>query len=454
MKNAVYSICFGSCTVIFLAILGLLIVSPHDWTHYQVKYSFDLIELIIQAITILYTIKVFRKINTADRGLFLWLFLSTLALFVNQTSYHIMMLASKHGHPLGLWARFLLFYLPYLTWLLTLMVFVGKALFSYVLKHSTFFILFTLLATANLVLILLFFYSHNAYLSAFLGVVAALNFSPIYSDVVFLFNFSSLCELVLLELTLLCMMCAKDLGMQSFLTGVACILSSAFLFNYSCVGNADPMVSNYAVMLWFLALIFMLFGILLLDKHQSFSIKNHFNRINAIRSRLVLWTFGVAVGSFLGFFVILHTFSMIDNDLFGGLSFFVSAYAVVVVLLSIWMGKRLETPFKTLTHNIEVLMHKNDKTQLNQHASTIDEFIFLQNFIVNAFEFRDEKDRVKKKFGEMCAAVAHDVDAPTEALLGLADESKTISETDRLALRRASQEIKDIANGILDQYKQ
>ncbi|MCX7122732.1 MAG: hypothetical protein NTV32_03550 [Gammaproteobacteria bacterium] len=423
MKNAVYPICFGTCTVIFLAILGLLVVSPHDWTHYQVKYSFDLIELIIQAITIVYTIKVFRKIDTADRGLFIWLLLSTLALFVNQTSYHIMMLASKHGHPLGLWARFLLFYLPYLTWLLTLMVFVGKSLFSYVLKHSTFFILFTLLATANLVLILLFFYSHNA-------------------------------ELVLLELTLLCMMCAKDLGMQFFLTGVACILSSAFLFNYSYVGNADPMVSNYAVMLWFLALIFMLFGILLLDKHQSFSIKNHFNRINAIRSRLVLWTFGVAVGSFLGFFVILHTFSMIDNDLFGGLSFFVSAYAVVVVLLSIWMGKRLETPFKTLTHNIEVLMHKNDKTQLNQHASTIDEFIFLQNFIVNAFEFRDEKDRVKKKFGEMCAAVAHDVDAPTEALLGLADESKTISETDRLALRRASQEIKDIANGILDQYKQ
>ena len=75
-----------------------------------------------------------------------------------------------------------------------------------------------------------------------------------------------------------------------------------------------------------------------------------------IQSRIALWTFCISSLGFLSFFVIAYALSIVDKSIFVALPLFVMMYSVIAVVLSIFIGKNFEAPFKNIEHNIEVLM--------------------------------------------------------------------------------------------------
>ncbi|MFC3908064.1 hypothetical protein ACFORL_03090 [Legionella dresdenensis] len=112
---------------------------------------------------------------------------------------------------------------------------------------------------------------------------------------------------------------------------------------------------------------------------------------------MALWSVGTSLSSFLLFFLMAYLFSAIDKQLLLGLPIFILFYSIIVVVFSVIMGKRFEAPFKQIAANIEHLMLQNDKSKVDDNFST-QEFVFLQQFIFNAFEIKEKKEQAKQEF--------------------------------------------------------
>ena len=173
-----------------------------------------------------------------------------------------------------------------------------------------------------------------------------------------------------------------------------------------------------------------------------------FSRTNTIKNRLAFWSFGTSILSFLLFFIMAYVFSAINTELFLGLPIFVMLYSVIVVIFSIYMGKRFESPFKKLTANIEYLMRNNDKSKIDNNFST-QEFIFLQKFIINAFDVKEKKDLAQQATIDLITQVAHDIRSPLAAINTVLSDVTSVAESKRIMLRNASKGINDLANLLL-----
>ena len=154
----------------------------------------------------------------------------------------------------------------------------------------------------------------------------------------------------------------------------------------------------------------------------------------------------------LPIFVVAYFFSSFSKDIFLVLPLFLMLYSVLIVIVSLYVGKNFELPFKKIASNIEALMLNIDKEKIDSHFR-LEEFIFLQKFITDAHILKEERDGAKKRLHELTAQAAHDIKSPTTALLVLSQQCTEIAEEDRIALREAAHTIQDIANNLLNQYQ-
>jgi signal transduction histidine kinase/FixJ family two-component response regulator len=254
-------------------------------------------------------------------------------------------------------------------------------------------------------------------------------------------------EFIIFELALLSLIYSENRGYSLSLIGFITLISGDFFVNYSFLSQTSSLL-NYGELLWFLGLLFILFSIFLLHENKDYSMKEWFSRTNTIKNRLAFWSFGTSILSFLLFFIMAYIFSAINTQLFLGLPIFVMMYSVIVVMGSIYMGRRFESPFKKLTANVEALMLKNDKSTLDDNFST-QEFIFLQRFIVNAFEVKEQKELAQQALLNLTAQVAHDIRSPLAAINTVVSNVTSIPENKRIMIRNAANRINDIANNLL-----
>jgi signal transduction histidine kinase len=193
-----------------------------------------------------------------------------------------------------------------------------------------------------------------------------------------------------------------------------------------------------------------MFFVLSIRNDASLFIATWFRKSNMIKSKLVFWSFGISLSSFLLFVSIVHAFSIVDKQLFLWLPPFFMGYSVVVVVLSIYMGSFFEAPFRKITSNIDALKAENNKAKLDNDFS-IAEFIDLQQYIVDTMELREEKNRIKKQLGEVAQQTAHDIRSPLAALTMTLDVvSDELPENIRLMMRNSVNRIRDIANNLVD----
>ncbi|WP_115176589.1 sensor histidine kinase [Legionella feeleii] len=258
-------------------------------------------------------------------------------------------------------------------------------------------------------------------------------------------------ELIIFDFSLLCLVYSENSGLSLLLFGLIALISGDIFVNYSFLSQTTSML-KYGELLWFLGLLLILFGLSFINKNKKHTIKEWFSQTNTIKNRLAFWTFSSSILSFLLFIFVAYFFSAVSKEMLLGLPFFAMMYSVVVVIFSIYVGKRFELPFKKLTANIEALMLRNDKSKIDENFST-QEFIFLQKFIIDAFELQEKHTKDQKDMLNQIVQAAHDIRSPLAAITTATSDVSSVPESKRIMIRNAAKRINDIANNLLFRSK-
>ncbi len=394
-------------------------------------------EFFVHFLIMIPTLKIYRRATPQDRKILLWFLVTNLGLFINDFTFYIMVYLQNTLLTNTAFMVFIVDFVPLLIWIVAGLIFLAQMLLQGILQSKNFIKLLVFFTAINLIIIYLFLSSID------------------YAFPIFTWQSMSQIILVCMQLLIfdgiiLCLIYCESKGLFYFLVGLTILISGNLFVVYS-VSSQTSNLLVYGELLWFLGLLFMMFGCWMIYVARVYRVKDWFRRSDSIKSRLVFWSFGTSITSFLLFFMMAYFFAIIDKKVLSGLPFFIMIYSIIVIAFAVFMGKTFEAPFKKIECNIRALMFDDDKAKVNTTFST-EEFRFLQNFILEAYEHKEGKDRVKKHLGEITAQVAHDIRSPTAALLVLSQTCTDIPEEDRIALREAAHTIQDIANNVLNQY--
>jgi len=384
----------------------------------------------------LFTIlKIFTRISRDQHKTLFWLFLINIGLFLNDLAFYWVIYLPKN-YTLDLsFSSFVIDIIPYSLWNVSVLIFLTtliKNIFS--LKNFT--TIFSFLLLINLLIILIFFNS----ISAIFNYLSWQNISQITS---------SLIELIIYDLSIMCLIYSENKGLSLIVTGLIVLVSGDFIISYSFLAQSNS-IASYGELFWLLGLLCVFLGMLEFQS-QSWVIKKLFRSPNSIKGNLALWAFGISMVNILPFFGLAYLFAPLSKSVFIVLPPFFMLTSVLVVTLSLFAARHFEAPFKKIADNIESLMLDNDKNVFNKNF-VIEEFIFLQDFILKVFDIKKEREKAKKALTLLTAQVAHDIRSPLAALNTCLNILSNISEKQRILMKNALNRINDIANNLLHQY--
>ncbi len=425
--------------LLFIFWLGLFFLQISHWMTFDKISNFAAkVEFFVHVFTLLVIFTQYKKTNLEDRTILKWFVLANVCLFLNDLTFYLAVYFPNNYILSASLFTLVLGYVPYLIWISSISVFLAKILIRDIFSLVNFFKAIPFFILTNFLIVFLFFSS----------VHYAFNFLS-WESISHVISFMG--EFFIFDVALLCLIYSENTGISFSLFGFITLISGDFFVNYSFLSQTSHLLS-YGELLWLLGLIFIFFGAVLIHQNKSYAIRDWFSRTNTIKNRLAFWSFGTTMFSFLLFFSIAYFFSVINKELLLGLPLFVMMYSVIVALLSIFMGRRFESPFKLLTANVEALMLHNDKSKINDNFST-QEFIFLQRFIVDAFEVKEQKDLAQQALLNLTAQVAHDIRSPLAAINTAISDVASVPENKRTMIRNAARRINDIANNLLSQSK-
>lgn len=389
---------------------------------------------IIDIAIVLGAFLLYRKIEHTDKKVISYLLFASGFLFVCDSSFFTAVYIGK----LSKVSAIDILAVPFLLWLIFLIVFFSQLIRARLLKISHFLILFFLCFLKDIAIIALYFSSSAWALSSF-------SFQGFYEVS------SATLVLLLFDLVLLCLIYSNTRSIQYFLAGNIITLAGDTLIKYAYVTKKMHMLPT-GDLFWLLGLLFMCFGLYFILAERSYKISDWFRKTTAIKTRIVFWTFGITIASFAIFLLLETLFSVVSKQIFVGLPFFFMTYAATVVVVAIFVGKTFEAPFKKLEANVRALMFDDDKSRVDHDFST-DEFRFLHRFILEAYEHKEDKNHAHKELAVIAARVAHDIRSPLGTLDTCLRYLSDVPEQYRVMLRSVSKEIKDIANNLLAQHR-
>lgn len=423
----------------FLIIWSFLLIRHIFFKPYVNENIIFSIAFVIHLFMIPLAFKIYMKMEFPDKKIFKWFCISAIGLFLNDLFFYFGIII-PYGPLIQLPAiTIIVDFLVYLIWLFAISIFLSKLAINHILHLQRFIKIFLLFIIANAIVISLF----SSSIPYAFNILSWQAISQIFSFVM---------EFIIFDLIILSLIHTENRGIAWFFVGLTFLISGDFFINYSFVSQTQILFS-YGQLLWVLGLFFMLYGLWVIKQDKNYLLRIWFRKSSNIKSRLAFWTFGVSIISFIAFFIVAFSFSLIDRSAFAGLPFFIMIYSIFVVILSLFTGKNFERPFKKIANNIEALMLNNDKSNLDSHFS-IEEFIFLQKFITDVYDLKEERDRAKKRLGEITAQVAHDIRSPLTAIEVLVKRfNNYLPETERVMLRNAARRIDDIAYQLVQKYK-
>lgn len=396
------------------------------------------VEFIVHFFSLIALYPLYDKMNLEDRNILKWFVIANVCLFFNDLFFYISVYFTNEPILSSSFFTFILGYIPYLIWILSIMIFLSKILVRNIINVFDFFKALPFFILINLLITFLFFSSIDY----------AFNYLS-WKNISHIISFMS--EFIIFDLAILSFIYSESFEFSLCLSGFITLISGDFFVNYTFLSQTNSLL-HYGELLWFLGLLLILFSIFFVLKNKSYEMEKWFSQTNNIKNKMAFWSFGTSILSFLLFFITAYIFSAIDTHFFLGLPIFVMMYSVIVVISSIHMGKHFEAPFKKLTANVEALMLKNDRCSIDDNFST-QEFIFLQRFIVKAFEIKEQKEQTQKNLFNLATQVAHDIRSPLAAINTALSHVISIPEQKRIIIRNAANRINDIANHILIKSK-
>lgn len=397
------------------------------------------IEFFVHFLTLSILIIICKKLDSKDdKKEIYWIFSISLMLFAVDFCFYIAAYASESFLLKLTVFQFFLYYFPCIMGCLMMIIFVAKILLKDVLNTGNFLKTLGGLALMNIITMGLFLSSiHYAF-----KVISWDTISQIFTLIE---------ELIMFDFAILGLIYAQKTSAFLLLSGMIVLVASDYFLTYSYISQTVKLFS-YGELLWLLGLLLILFAVVYMKQYQDYSVKSWFNKSNKIKSRLAFWTFLISASGFLLFFIFAYTFKIVDKSIFVGLPLFFMMFSVIAVVLSIWIGKNFELPFKQIKHNIQALMLDNKIEKIDENF-TIDEFIFLQKYIIETYNLKEEKDKIKKKLGDVATQVAHDIRSPLAALDSILQDLSQLPEEKRVITRNAIGRIRDIANNLLIQNR-
>jgi signal transduction histidine kinase len=402
--------------------------------------------------------------------------MTNIGLLFNDVSWYFISYFHSHTIQIDL-VPFLLNLIPFSIWVFSIILFSVKILNQYVLNFKYRAKTLTVIIIFSIACIFLFLSAvHYASEIFSLGTV-----SHIYTFIV---------QIIVFDFVMLCLIHTESKGLSLFFSGIIVLIAGDFFIVYSVISQTSVLYA-YGVLLWFLGLLISMFGVLTIFTKADYDIENWLRRDNTIKSKIVFWCFAMSIVSFLLCFVIAYSFSIISRQEFLGLPLFIMIYSNIVIILFSYLGKYFEIPFRQISANIKALMLDDKKLQSNSNFS-VEEFIFLQKFITDAFTYRKEKEqenitlereRAKSELERVQTLVAlkeeqikneafrvtaigqesfraaigqmvHDIQSPLSSLSTIvAEQSGNLPENTRITLRNATNRIADIANNMLSKYE-
>jgi len=424
--------------ILFLCIWVIIFFWPIFNITYLPKASLLIanIELFIYFYMIYIAIEFNKHLGIADKRVFKWLTISSIALFVKNLSYYILFDIYQLTLPI-IWHIY--FNITLGCWLYACTVLFLKILMQNIMKISLFLKIISVLLLMNLIIIAIFDVSLTWTINRFY-------FLGVYEISKAFF------ALMVFDVAILCLIFSKEIGVQFFISGIIVSIAGDF-WNTSHFIENTLNVQIYGELCWFLGATLICLGIVFLKANQSFTVSNWFKNIGSIRSRLVLWTFNVAIVSFFIFFTFAYLFQIIKSSFLSNLPFFAITYSVIVVLLSLFVGKYFETPFNKIIKNIQSIKF-NQQSVVKDTDFSIVEFSILQSFIMDTLKLREEKIATQKNLELIAIAtqVAHDIRSPLTALNAIVKTAHQLPEKQRTMINNATQRINDIANNMLLSY--
>lgn len=424
--------------LLFWATLFFLEVSK-VYSEDRISSISALCEFVVHFFIFIALFQVFFKLTKKSKKIWKWLVLSNVFLLLMDISFELSVYFPKNYvlsiETLTLFSG----YVPYIMFLLAFAIFLVKILSSKAFPRVLLAKCIVFFAVFNLVIILLF-------LSAIQYAFSDFSFQTL-SHII-----SMTIEFIIFDLALISLIYSECRGFSILLIGMVVLMGGDFFINYSFLSQTSHLLAM-GELLWFLGLMGILFGLWTVQKEQHFVLRDWFVEKNKIKNKLALWSFFTSITSFLIFFTLAYLFSAIDKETCLGLPLFIMGYSVIVVLASIFVGNIFAAPFKKLEKNVQTLMLENCETMENDFTS--EEFISLNNFILNAHRIKEERDRTKKHLSEIASQVAHDIRSPISVMdMTLLDIKKYVPAFEYSLLNEAIQSVRDISNNLLVRYRE
>ena len=429
--NYLHLYIFGFICWSMLLVMRVYEILPYD----KISYFSAQIALFLHFLMLIVVVKIFARASRGDRKILFWLILINVGLFLNDLVFCFIFYFSENYNFNLSFNGFVIDMIPYSIWNISVLVFL-IILVRNIFTSKNFIKLFSMLMLINFGIIFVFFDSVQP-------VFHYLSWQSM-SQII-----GSLAELIVYDLSILCLIYSEKRGLSFIAVGLILLISGDFIITYSFLAQTNS-IATYGTLFWLLGLLCIFFGMLEF-LNQGYSTKNWLRSTNSIKGKLAFWAFGISVVNILPFFVLAYLFSPLNKTVFLILPPFLMLTSVTVVILSLFTVKHFEIPFKKIANNIESLMLDNDKSKFNSHF-VIEEFIFLQEFILKVFDLKEEREAAKKELVSLTAQVAHDIRSPLTALNVCLRSLPQVPEKQRVLMRNAANRINDIANNLLQQY--
>ena len=400
-------------------------------------------EIIIHFILLALTLVIYKHFNSDDRKIFKWFIITNIFFTLNDMVFYIALYLQTNASSVMSATlpsvKVFINNLVFSIWLISLIIFFSKILIRDIISVKLFVKIILAMFVFNLIVVALFLSPVNF----------KINILSWQHNLFLIISF--IVELIIFDLGMLCLIYSKSKPVSFVVSGFIILIAGDFLFTFGRLAKVEKYYS-YGGLMWCLGMIFMLWGLIAIINGKRYTIRDWFRSNGSIKSRVTFWSFAISSGSFLFFFTIASFCSIINKEAFIALPLMLMLYSIFVVTLSVYMGKVIEVLFKKIENNINTVVM--NKGTIDNNFS-IDEFIFLQKFIFDAFKMKEDQNLLRKKFGDMAAEVAHDVASPLNAMAIVVSNLKksNVARGEIAILESSVQHIKDVTSTFLMRYR-
>jgi|GEM_PF-2511555 len=267
-------------------------------------------------------------------------------------------------------------------------------------------------------------------------------------------NIDSVIELFTFTFLVISLFSSKTKSIGLLASGYLIMIAIDFVFIFSTAENT-LFPGSIPETIWILGQSIFLYGLILLHREKTTSLRENFNQWNSLNAQLGYWTFTLSMFYLLILIVIGHVFGDMQHVEIRAFPMALIAFSVASALISRVLSHYLTKPFKHLS-NIFSLYNSNETPSLtiNSSNSSIEEFRELEKYLYDGLAAIEAKQLAEKAYMTKVLDYANQIRNPTVAIKMAAEDLQELPEFKREMLTKAADKITLITQMLLQSHAQ